>query len=64
MNRDIIMHKLPKDGPVKAVWINTILKCRKQLIQESLRIFVTTSLLGWLTNSGPVFDKINPSLVR
>ena len=27
---DIIMHKLPKDGAVKAAWINTKLKGRKQ----------------------------------
>ena len=42
MDGDIIMHKLPKDGAVKAAWINTILKDRKQLIQESLHSFVTT----------------------
>ena len=61
---EIIMHKLPKDGAVKAAWINTILKGRKPLIQESLHIFVTTSLLGWLSNLSPVFNKINPSTVR
>ena len=27
---DIIMHKLPKDGAVRAAWINAILKDRKQ----------------------------------
>ena len=27
---DIIMHKLPKDGAVRAVWINATLKDRKQ----------------------------------
>ena len=43
---DIIMHKLPKDGALKAACINTKLKGRKQLIQESLHTFVTTSLLG------------------
>ena len=42
-----IMHKLPKDGAVKAAWIITILKGRKQLTQESLHTFVT-SLFGWL----------------
>ena len=26
----IIMHKLPKDSAVRAAWINTILKDRKQ----------------------------------
>ena len=26
---DIIVHKLPKDGAVKAGWINTMLKGRK-----------------------------------
>ena len=61
---DIIMHKLLKDGAVKAAWINTVLKGRKQLIQESLHTFVTTSLLGWLINPSPVFNKINPSPVR
>ena len=61
---DIIMHKLPKDGAVKAAWINTILKGRKQLIQESLHTFVATYLLGWLINSSLVFNKINPSPVR
>ena len=30
---NIIMYKLPKDGAVKAAWINTKLKGRKQLIQ-------------------------------
>ena len=39
---DIIMYKLPKDGTVEAA----ILKGRKQLIQESLHTFVTTSLYG------------------
>ena len=61
---DIIMHKLPNDGPVKAEWINTILKGRKQSIQESLHTFVTTFLLGWLINSSPVLNKINPSPMR
>ena len=42
---DIIMHKLSKDGSVKAAWINTILKGRKQLIWESFHTFVMTSLL-------------------
>ena len=31
---DIIIHKLPKDGAVKAAWINRKLKSREQLIQE------------------------------
>ena len=31
----INMHKLPKDGVVKAAWINRKLEGRKQLIQES-----------------------------
>ena len=39
---DIIMHKLPKDGVVKLHELTG----RKQFIQESLRTFVTTSLLG------------------
>ena len=53
MNWDIIMQKLPKDGAVKAAWINTILKGRKQLIQESLHTFATTSawLINWLKPS-------------
>ena len=58
------MHNLPKDWGVKAAWINTILKGRKQLIQENLQNFVTTSLLGWLINPSPVFNKIDPSPVR
>ena len=36
---DIIMHKIPKDGAVKAAWINTILKGRKQLLQEKSSYF-------------------------
>ena len=64
VDRDIIMHKLTKDGAVKAAWINTILKGRKQLIQENIHTFVETSLLGWLINPSPVFIKINPSPVR
>ena len=47
VNGGIIMHKLPKDGAIKAAWINTI-KGKKQSIQESLRTFVTASQLGWL----------------
>ena len=61
---DIIIHKLSKDVAAKAAWINTILKGRKQSIQESLHTFVTTSPLGWLNKSSPVFNKINPSPVR
>ena len=53
----------PKDGAVKAAWIITILKGRKQLIQESLHTFVTTSPLVWLINPSPVFNKINPNPV-
>ena len=64
MDGDIVMHNLPKDEAVKAAWINTILKGRKQLIQESLHTFVTTSLLGWLINSSLVFTKFNQSPVR
>ena len=64
MDEDIIMHKLPKDGAVKATWIITILKGRKQLIQESLHTFVTASLLGSLIISSPVFNEINPGPVR
>ena len=64
MDGDAIMHKLPKDGAVKATWIKTKLKGRKQLIQESLHTFVTSSLLGWLINPRPVFNKINPNPVR
>ena len=60
---DIIMHKLPKDGAVKTAWINTILTGRKQLIQESLHTFESTSMLAWLINPSPVFNKINPSPV-
>ena len=58
------MLKLPKDGVVKAAWINTILKGRKKLIQEKFHTFVTASLLGWLINSSPVFNEIYPSPVR
>ena len=64
LDGDIIMHKLPKGGAIKATWINTILKGRKQLIQESLHTFVATYLLGWLINSSLVFNKINPSPMR
>ena len=56
MDGYIIMHKLPKDGAAKAAWINTILKGRKQLIQENFHTFVTTSLLGWLINPNPVIN--------
>ena len=54
VNGDIITHKLSKDEAAKNAWINTILKGRKQLIQESLCTFVTTSLLGWWINPSPV----------
>ena len=55
----IIMRKLPKDEAVKATWINTKLKGRKQLI---LHTFVPTSLM--LINLSPVFNKIIPSPAR
>ena len=58
------MHKLPKDGAVKAAWINAILKGRKLLIQGCIYTFIMTSLLGWLINPSPVFNKINSSPVR
>ena len=61
---DIILRRLPKDGAVKAAWIKTILKGKKQLIQESLHTFGKTSLLVWLINPNPVFNKINPSPLR
>ena len=61
---DIIMQKLSQDRAVKTAWMKTWFKCRKQLIQESLHTFVTTSLLGWLINPNPVFNKMNPSPVR
>ena len=62
MDGYIIMHKLPKDEAVKATRINTKLKGRKQLIQESLHTFVPTSLM--LINLSPVFNKIIPSPAR
>ena len=43
---DVIMRKLPKDGAVRATWINAILKGKKQVMQESLHTFVMTCLLG------------------
>ena len=44
---DIITYKSPKDGAVKTASINTMLRGRKQLIQQSLHTFVTTFLLSW-----------------
>ena len=41
-NEDEDMHKIPKDGVVR---VNTILKSRKQVIQESLHTLVIASLL-------------------
>ena len=41
-NVDEDMHKIPKDGVVR---VNTILKSRKQVIQESLHTLVIASLL-------------------
>ena len=61
MDGDTIMHKLPKDKAVNAAWINTKLKGGKQLIQEILHTFVTTSLT--LINPNPVFNKIIQSPV-
>ena len=43
---DIIMDRLPKDRAVRAAWINSILKSRKQVIQESLHAFAAAFLLG------------------
>ena len=45
MDGDIVMHTLQKDGAVRAVWINAILKGRKQVIQETVPTFKTASLL-------------------
>ena len=55
-----MMQKLPKDGAVRTVWINTIVKGRNQVIQESLRTFSTAFLLGQLINPSPVFNKTTP----
>ena len=44
----IIMYKSLNDGAVRAAWINTILKSRKQVIQESFHTFVTASLFGYV----------------
>ena len=49
MDGDTIMLVLPKVVGVRAEWINAILKGRKQVIQESLHIFVTVSSV-WLIN--------------
>ena len=38
------MHKLPKDGALRAAWINAILRY-KTVIQEILHTFVMASLL-------------------
>ena len=43
VDRDIIMHKLPKDGAVKASWTNAIFKGIKQVVQENLHTFITVS---------------------
>ena len=34
MDGDIIMYKLPKDGAVRATWINAILKDREQQFKK------------------------------
>ena len=44
---DIIMHKLPKDGAVRAAWINTILKERKQQFKK---VFILLSRPNGLVN--------------
>ena len=64
VDADTIMQKLSKDRVVKIAWIKTRFKCRKQLIQESIHTFVTMSLLGWIMNPSPVFNKVNTSPVR
>ena len=64
VNGDVIMHKSPKDGAVRAAWIKAILKGGKMVIQESLYISVTVSLVGELINPSSVCSKINPSPVR
>ena len=43
---DIIMDRLAKDRTVRAAWINSILKSRKQVSQESLHTFAAAFLLG------------------
>ena len=47
---DIIMHKLPKEGAVRAAWINTILKGRKQIIQERKSLYFCNGIPAWLIN--------------
>ena len=44
---DIIMHKLPKDGAVRAAWINAILKERKQQFKK---VFTLLSRPNCLVN--------------
>ena len=46
VNEYIIMHKLPKDGAIREARICAIFKGRKQVVQESIYIFVTASLPG------------------
>ena len=36
VDRDIIMHKLPQVGAVRAAWINVILKSGKQVIRNGI----------------------------
>ena len=45
---NFIIHTLAEDGDgaVRATWINAKWKGGKQVLQESLHTFVTTSLLG------------------
>ena len=43
---NIVWHKLPKDGVIRAAWINVILKGRTQVIHEKVYRFVTAYLLG------------------
>ena len=64
VNGDVIMHKSPKDGAVRAAWNKAILKGGKMVIQESLYIFVTASLVSELINPSSVCSKINVSPVR
>ena len=49
---NIIMHKLPKHGAVKAAWINAILNGRKQVIQK----YFWNGLPAWFINQS------NPSV--
>ena len=45
---NIIIHKLPKDGAVRAAWIKAILTIRKEVIKGRKSSYFSSDIPAWL----------------